>query len=92
MANNLAALKTEIFNVLLNTTNLDAATKQLVRDRFVAAYPGEFAKYLTDNAVADTPANRGKFVAFVTFDFWNNIFKSQDQKEKMAAITAVGMS
>jgi hypothetical protein len=87
MANNLPSLQTEIFNVLANTANLDATTKQKVRDRFVSAYPGVLSKFLADNTLTDTAANRGKFVAFCTMEYWKDIFRGESQKEQAAAIS-----
>jgi hypothetical protein len=86
MANNLTALQTEIFNVLANTTNLDATSKQKLRDRFVTAYPGAWLKFLADNTLTDTASNRGKFVAFSTAEYWKGIFRGESQREQLAAV------
>lgn len=89
MANNFPAFQTEIINLLTNTANLDPATKQKIRDRFVAAYPTDFATFLAANALTDTAANRGKFVVEKTFNgFWRDIWTAQSTRENQAAVVA----
>ena len=84
---NMPALKTELLNLFGQTANLTATEKQKLRDRFLTAFPAEWAAYL-DGGGTDTPANRGQFAADMTIEFWRQIYRDQDRREKVAAIVS----
>jgi hypothetical protein len=87
MANQIDPFKTELFNLFGATTNLDASTKQKLRDRFVTAYPTQWTAFLAAGNT-DTAANRGKFAVEITFQFWKDIYTSESYKANVAAIPA----
>jgi hypothetical protein len=87
MANNLPAFQTELLSLFGSTTNLDAITKQRLRDRFVTAYPNHWTIFLQSNA--DNASNRGKFAVQMTVDYWKQIYQSESYKENIAAMPAV---
>lgn len=86
---NLPNLKTELLATLTSTSNLTATEKQKLRDRVVLLYPSEFQRYLTDNALTDTAANRGKFFIEKTVGngpggiggYWSDIWMSGSKRE-----------
>jgi hypothetical protein len=83
MANNIPAFQTELLNLLQATTNLDAATKQKLRDRCVLIYQPEWLTFL--GGQADTAARRGQFFALKTADYWRTIYREGSARENAAA-------
>lgn len=86
MANNVPQIKTDIKAALQN--NLDAATRTKLMNRFVAAYPGDFQRFLTAGSLADNAANRATYVAERIYDWIDSVYQAEDAKEKQAAIPA----
>jgi hypothetical protein len=82
MANNLPQLKTDIKTAFGN--NLDAATIQKLRNRFIAAYQSEWNARVA-SGTADNTANRNTFIADKMFDYIQNIFTSGSINEMRAA-------
>jgi hypothetical protein len=78
---NKQAIQDDLLAMLTATTGASATEKQKLRDRFVLLYQTEFQKFLTDNSLTDTAANRGKFVCNKTVGFWADIFRAGSQKE-----------
>jgi hypothetical protein len=85
MANNIANFQTELLNLFGSTINLDATTKQKLRDRFVTAYPGQWKAFL-DAGNTDTVQNRGKFAVQMTVEFWKGIYNAESYRENVAAM------
>lgn len=83
MANNPAALKVELINLLTATANLDSATKTKLRDAFAAEHPNQYTAFL--NGQADTPAKRGEFAIEKTFDLWQKTVGDAGDKAYDAA-------
>lgn len=83
---NIPALKTELLNLFGTTTNLTAQEKQRLRDRIVAEHPAQWAAYL-DGGGTDTAQNRGTFAVDMTIEWWRRIYRDQDKREQVAAIT-----
>lgn len=77
-----AAIATEIYNLLVATTNATATEKQKLRDRFVALYPNHWQNFLTNNTLTDTAANRGRFAAWMTVNsYWGDVYRSGSESE-----------
>lgn len=85
MANNPAGMRSELLALLTSTTNLDAATKTLLRNSFVEEYAPAWAAYLAGGGT-DTAANRGAFAIERTFDFWRRTVQSASYKTNVAAL------
>lgn len=85
MANNPTALQTEMLALLTSTTNLDPATKTLLRNSFVTEYAPAWQAYLTGGGT-DTAANRGAFAIERTFDFWRRTVESASHKANVEAL------
>jgi hypothetical protein len=86
MANNILQLKADLKTAF--GTNLDATTVQKLRDRFVSAYPSQWQKFLADNTLTDTAANRNQFAAETVFNYIQNIYQSESAKANLAALPA----
>lgn len=84
MANNIPALKTELLTLLTNTTNLDATTKQKLRDAFVTQYPQVYTVWL--NGQSDTAARRAEFAVEMTFRHWRQTVEDASYKANVAAL------
>lgn len=84
MANNPAALKTELLNLLTTTGNLDTATKQKLRDAFATQYPQIYQVWL--NGQPDTAARRGEFAVEMTFRHWRRTVEDASYKANVAAL------
>lgn len=87
MSNQVSAFKVEFFNLLSTTTNLDAATKTLIRNAFVTEYAFEWQTYLTGGGT-DTATNRASFAIERTFDFWRRTVQAASYKANVAALPA----
>lgn len=85
MANNIAAFETEFFNLLASTANLDAASKTLLRDSFVAAYPDAWQVFLAAGNT-DTAANRGPFVVNVVVRQMRNVVRENSVRTQIATL------
>lgn len=93
---NLPALKAELIAVLSSSSNLTAAEKQKLRDRTVLVYPSEYERYLADNTLTDTAANRGKFFIEKTVGnkppgiggAWSAIWIEGNERERQATMPA----
>jgi hypothetical protein len=86
MANNILQLKIDLKAAF--GANLDTATIQKLRDRFVSAYPSQWQKFLADNALTDTAANRNQFAAETVFSYIQDIYRSESAKANLAALPA----
>lgn len=86
MANNMVQLKTDVKTAF--GANLDAATIQKLRDRFVSAYSGQFAAFLVANSLIDTVANRNTFAVECVFNYMANIYTGESAKANVAAVPA----
>lgn len=84
--NNIPQFETEIYNLFAATSNIDAATKTKLRNRFVSAYPNDFVAYLETNQVSDTAANRGKFLVSKLSFYMKDVYTSEHDKEQRAAL------
>lgn len=87
MANQISAFKTELIALLTSTTNLDAATKTLLRNSFVTEYDPAWQVYLAGGGT-DTAANRANFAIERTFDFWRRTVSQASYKANVAAMPA----
>lgn len=93
---NIPALKTELLAFLTNTANLTATEKGKLRNRCVLMHPSEFARYLSDNALADNATSRGQFFIEKTVGntpggipgFWSDIYTSGSRRENENAMPA----
>lgn len=83
MANNIPQLRTDFSQAL--TANLDAVTRQKLRDRFVAAYQGEWNTRVAAGTV-DNSTNRGQFAVDKVFDYIQETFRAGSQRENAAAL------
>jgi len=83
MANNLNQLKTDIKTAF--GANLDAATIQKVRDRFVSAYQAEWNARVASGTL-DTAANRNTFAVDKVFDYISSIYTSESAKANAATL------
>ena len=84
---NRAAIATEIYDLLVATTNASSTEKQKLRDRFVALYPNHWQNFLTANTLTDTAANRGRFAAWMTVDhYWGDVYRSGSDRENREAL------
>ena len=82
-----AALATEIYNLLVATTNATATEKQKLRDRFVLQFPNHWQNFLTNNTLTDTAANRGRFAAWMTVNsYWGDVYRSGAEREQREAL------
>ena len=87
MANNTEALKTELLNLLTTTTNLDSATKTLLRNSFVTDNPVAWLAFLAAGNT-DTAGNRAIFAIERTFQYWRDTVRSGSNKSNIAALPA----
>ena len=85
MANNIQAFKTEFRDFLANTTNLDTATKQKIRNRYVLTNPVDWQDFL-DQGNTDTAANRGTFAVEMIFRDMQNVFRAGSVMESKATL------
>lgn len=85
MANNIQAFKTEFRNLFANTTNLDAATKQKIRNRYVLTNPVDWQNFL-DQGNTDTAANRGTFAIEMIFRDMRNVFRAGSVMESQTTL------
>lgn len=93
---NLPALKTELLATLTSSSNLTAAEKQKLRDREVLRFPAEFQRFLTENSLTDTAANRGKFFIEKTVGnkppgisgYWSTVWTEGNRLEREGAMPA----
>lgn len=85
MANNIQAFKTEFRDFLANTTNLDTATKQKIRNRYVLTNPIDWQDFLAQGN-ADTAANRGTFTVEMIFRDIKSIFRAGSVIESHATL------
>lgn len=85
MANNIQAFKTEFRDFLANTTNLDTATKQKIRNRYVLTNPIDWQNFLAQGNT-DTAANRGTFAVEMIFRDMRNVFRAGSVMESQATL------
>jgi hypothetical protein len=83
MANNISGLKTAIQTAF--TSNLDATTRQKLANRFVLAFPNEWATRVA-SGTTDNATNRGIFAIDKLFDYLNNIYRSGSSQELVATL------
>jgi hypothetical protein len=87
MANNISAFKDELFSLLLSTTNLDAATKTKIRNRYVVEFAAEWAARVAAGTT-DNATNRAKFFIDKWFEAASNVYRDGSHRENLAAIAA----
>jgi hypothetical protein len=85
MANNLVQLKTDIKTAF--GANLDATTIGKVRNRFVSAYQSEW-NIRVNGGVTDNAANRNTFAVDKVFDYMQEIYTRESNRENHAAVAA----
>ena len=84
-ASNVGAFKTEFFNFLNATQNLDLTHKQKQADRFTLTYPEQWTEWQKTNP--DSPASRGKFWVEMTVEsYWRDVWASGNNKERAQGV------
>lgn len=88
MANNIPAFKNEFFNLLSQTVNLDAETKQNLRNYFVSEYEWEWNERVA-SGTNDTAANRARFAIDKIVDGIKAVYRAGSRRENEAALPPV---
>jgi len=83
MANNVSGFKSAVVTAI--TSNFDATTQTKVGNRFLVAYAPAWSAYLAGGGT-DTAGNRRNFVVDRVFDYLNEVYRNESNKENVAAL------
>lgn len=89
MPNNFPAFRTELFQTLSTSTNVEASRKTELASAVISAYQSEWDARVA-SGTADNAANRGRFVADEMFQFLSEIVKAYRHRTDIAALPVRG--
>lgn len=84
--NDIPAFREEFFEFLAATVNIDSGTKTKIRNRYVLKFPDDFAAFLAANQMADTAANRARFVIYRQVQQMKDVYLAGSELENLAAL------